>query len=183
MRVTAWTMIGCCLATCASCIGFHGPEDLRRDLVQATGVEVERESAVSVGRMGVLLVRWFTPEDEIPLRGVRRVQVGVYEVADRGARGYGNGTVDRLELPGWEPVVRVQEDDEDVFVLIRQKEGSIRGMLVVIMEQDEWVLVRVKGKLQHVVEEAMRMAFDEAEHPELYEPAAAEYRAASAEAS
>jgi hypothetical protein len=51
-------------------------------------------------------------------------------------------------------------------------------MLVVVMEQDEWVLVRIKGKLERVVEDAMRMAFDKAEHPELYEPAVADYRKA-----
>jgi len=178
IRITAWATIGFCLATCASCIGFHGPEDLRRDLVQATGVELEREAGVSVGRMGVMLVRWFTSEEEIPLKGVRKVQVGVYEVTDFGDGRYGRGTVDPLELPGWEPVVRVHEDDEDVFVMLRQEEDDIHGMLVVVMEQDEWVLVRIKGKLQHVVEEAMRMAFDKAEHPDLYEPAVAEYREA-----
>lgn len=178
MRINAWAMIGLCVATCTSCIGFHGPEDLRRDLVQATGVELERETGVSVGRMGVMLVRWFTSEEEIPLKGVRKVQVGVYEVTDFGDGGYGRGTVEPLELPGWDPVVRVHEEDEHVFVMLRQEEDAIRGMLVVVMEQDEWVLVRIKGKLQHVVEEAMRMAFDRAEHPELYEPAVAEYREA-----
>jgi hypothetical protein len=98
-------------------------------------------------------------------------------VTDFGDGRYGRGTVDPLELPGWEPVVRVHEDDEDVFVMLRQEEDDIHGMLVVVMEQDEWVLVRIKGKLQHVVEEAMRMAFDKAEHPDLYEPAVADYRA------
>ena len=178
MRAIAWAMIGLCLATCASCIGFRGPEDLRRDLVQATGVELDREVAVSVGRMGVMLVRWFTPEDEIPLKGVRRVQVGVYEVTDFGDGGYERGAVTPPELPGWDPVVRVQEDDESVFVMLRQEEDAIRGMLVVVADADEWVLVRIKGKLQNVVEEAMRMAFDKAEHPDLYEPAVAEYREA-----
>jgi hypothetical protein len=96
MRITAWAMIGLCVATCASCIGFHGPEDLRRDLVQATGVELERETGVSVGRMGVMLVRWFTSEEEIPLKGVRKVQVGVYEVTDFGDGGYGRGTVEPM---------------------------------------------------------------------------------------
>jgi hypothetical protein len=176
-EMRAWWIV-VCVATAASCIGFHGPEDLRRDLVQATGVELHRETGVSVGRMGVMLVRWFTPEDEIPLKGVRRVQVGVYEVTDFGDGGYPRGHVDPPELPGWEPVVRVHDDDENVFVMLRQEDDAIRGMLVVVMERDEWVLVRIKGRLEKVVEEAMRMAFDQAEHPELYEPAVAEYREA-----
>jgi hypothetical protein len=163
------------LVTCGSCISFHGPKDLRRDLVQVTGVELERESGVSVGPMGVMLARWFTDEDEVPLKGVRRVQVGVYEVTDFGDSGYGHETVLPPDLPGWETVVRVHEDDETVFVMLREEDEMIRGMLVVVMERDEWVLVRIKGKLNRIVESAMEMAFEEADRPELYEPALAEY--------
>ena len=162
--------------SCVSCISFHGPKDLRRELVDVTGVELERESGVSVGRMGVMLARWFTDEDEIPLKGVRRVQVGVYTVTDFGERGYDD--VDRAlaELPGWEPVVRVREDDEIVHVMLRQENDAIRGMLVVVMERDEWVLVRIKGRLDHMVENTMQMAFEQADRPELLEPAVARYR-------
>jgi hypothetical protein len=169
-------VIVACVATCVSCISFHGPNDLRRDLVQATGVELDRESAISIGPVGVMLARWFTAEEEIPLKGVRRVQVGVYEVTDVGDGGFGRGTVDPPELPGWETVVRIQEDDEHVFVMLHQEEDEIRGMLVVVMEQEEWVLVRIKGRLRHTVERAMQMAFEQADRPELYEPAVADYR-------
>jgi hypothetical protein len=164
------------LAAASACIGFRGPEDLRRDIVQTTGVELQREVGVTVGRAGVALVRWFTPEDEIPLKGVRRVQVGVYRVSDA-ARG--DPAADLLEIPAladWEPVVRLRERDENVLVMLRQENDAIRGLLVVVMEGDEWVLVRVRGKLQHVVEEAMQLAFDRTDRPDLYGPAVAEYR-------
>jgi hypothetical protein len=176
MRVMAWTAVGLALTACMACVGLHGPEDLRRDLVQATGVELDRETGISVGPVGVMVARWFTSEDEVPLKGVRRVQVGIYTVTDRGNDDYGDGLVDLPDLPGWESVVRVHEDDESVFVMLHQDKKTIRGMLVLVMERDEWVLVRIKGKLQHVVEQAMHMAFEEAERPELYETAVAEYR-------
>ncbi|MHC4502972.1 MAG: DUF4252 domain-containing protein [Planctomycetota bacterium] len=181
MREMRGLIVVACLATCASCITFHGPKDLQRDLVQATGVELERESGVTVGRMGVMLARWFTPEKEIPLKGVRRVQVGVYEVTDFGEGDYGQGSVEPPELPGWETVVRVHEEDENVFVMLHQEEDQIRGMLVVVMERDEWVLVRIKGKLNRTVERAMQMAFEEADRPELYDPALTAYRESGAE--
>jgi len=180
MRKLSCCSIALLLLACCSCISFHGPTDLRRDLTQATGVELERQSGVSVGPVGVMLARWFTEEEEVPLKGVRRVQVGVYEVTDSGESGFDETRVLPPDLPGWQTVVRVQDDDENVFVMLHEKDEKIRGILVVVMDREEWVLVRIKGKLDHMVERAMEMAFDEADRPELYEPALAEYRDARA---
>ena len=68
------------------------------------------------------------------------------------------------------------DEGEDVFVMTRLDDGEIRGMLVVVMERDEWVLVRIKGRLDHMVENTMLMAFEQADRPELFEPAVARYR-------
>jgi len=180
MRKLARGSIALPFLVCCSCISFHGPKDVRRDLTQATGVRLERQSGVSIGPMGVMLARWFTSDEDVPLKGVRHVQVGVYEVTDSGESGYGATGVLPPDLPGWQTVVRVQDDDENVFVMLQEKDEKIRGMLVVVMDRDEWVLVRVRGRLDHMVERAMEMAFDEADRPELYEPALAEYRDARA---
>lgn len=177
MRNAGWLIVVSILVTCSGCIGFHGPEDLRRDLVQVTGVELDREMGVSVGRFGVALARWFTPEEEIPLKGVRRVQVGVYEVTEPAARRLSEPP----SLPDWHAVVEIHDSDEDVFVLMLQREDEIRGLLVVVAEEDEWVLVRVRGKLERVVEQAMRMAFERANRDDLAEPAIADYRASQDE--
>ncbi len=176
MRKICGLMIFLCLVATTSCIRFHGPEDLRRDLARTAGVKLDREMGVTITRTGVMLVRWMTPEEDIPLRGVRRVQVGVYQV-----QGLRRGVDERRsleppELPGWQNMVRVREDDEDIFVLVREEEEEIREMLVVVAEEDEWVLVRIRGKLQHTLESVMELAFDRAERPELYEPVLAEYR-------
>jgi hypothetical protein len=174
-QIATWCLLVCLVAG-TSCIGFRGPEDLRRDLVQATGVELDREVGVSIGRVGVMLVRWFTPEREIPLKGVRGIQVGVYEVIDHDDSTSAHGPFEPPVLAGWEPVVRVHEEGESVFVMLYEKQDDIRGMLVVVMDEDEWVLVRVRGKLRRIVEQAMRMAFEQAERPELFEPAVTDYR-------
>ena len=112
----------------------------------------------------------FTKEENVPLKGVRRVEVGIYEV-----KGLRRGVESRRplelpDLPGLEPVVRVHEDGEDIFVLLHVDEDEeIRQMVVIVAEDDEWVLVRIKGKLRHTFESAMRMAFDHADRPEKYE--------------
>ena len=176
MRRTAFSVALVGLALTASCIRFHGPEDLRRDLSQAAGVQLDREMGVTLTRTGVMLARWFTSEEDVPLKGVRRVEVGVYEVT-----GLRRGVDERLpvtlpELPGWQLVVRIRESDEEIFVLVHEKKEKLRGILVIVAEDDEWVLVRIRGKIEHMMDDVMEMAFSQAERPDLYEPAMAEYR-------
>ena len=178
MRKTGWLLILLCIATATSCIRFHGPEDLRRDLAREAGVELDREMGVTLTRTAVMLARWVTPEDEIPLKGVRRVQVGVYEVTGLRRGVDGRQPIEPPELPGWHNMVRVREEGEEVFVLVREEDEEIRGMLVIVAEEDEWVLVRIKGKLQRTLESVMELAFEHAERPDLYEPTMAEYEKA-----
>lgn len=154
------------------CVRFHGPEDLRRDLSRTAGVELDREFGITITRGGVWLARKalkISEEEDIDLRGVKRVEIGVYEV-----RGLRRGFDERAalgltDLPDWDPIVRIQEEDENVLVLINEKDEEIRSMVVVVAEDEEWVLVRIRGKLQQILEDAMRMAFTEGGKPELYE--------------
>ena len=165
-----------------ACIRWSGPSNLRRDLSREAGVTLDAEVAITVTRSGVALARLFTDGDEIPLKGVRRVEVGVYEVT-----GLRDGVDEprRLELPdlpGLTPVVRVHEEGEDVFVLVHQDEDDeIRQMVVVVAEDDEWVLVRIKGKLTKSFEKAMQMAFANTDRPDKYEKVMAAYSEAKAE--
>ena len=49
-----------------------------------------------------------------------------------------------------------------------EEDARIRRLLLVVAEQDEWTVVRLKGKLDAFVEDAIRYAFDEADRPDLY---------------
>lgn len=160
------------------CVRLHGPEDIRRDLSRSAGVRLNRETGITVTRSGVWLARkilkWTHADEEMPvsLKGLRRVQVGVYEVEGL-RRGFETpAPIDLREHfdPTWTPIVRVQENDESVLVLTRagERPGQVRAMLVVVAEEDEWVLVRLRGKLEHIVEDAMQFAFEEADRPDLY---------------
>ena len=154
-----------------SCI-LRGPGQMRRELSSAAGVERDREMGLTLERTSTWLARkilkW-SGETEVSLRGLRKVQVGIYEV--RGLRpGHDGRTQLTLsDLPDWTPLVQIHEDDSDVFVLTREDEVHIRKMLVVVADEDEWVIVKLHGKLEGILEDAMKMAFDEADRPELYE--------------
>jgi hypothetical protein len=158
----------------AACITFRGPEQIRREISGISGVEFDREMGFTVRRSGMWLVRTgmrIAGEDEASLRGVRSIQVGIYQVRDPENGLHARVPIEARSFSDWDAVVRVHEDDEDVLVMVREHEGSVRNMLVVVSDEEELVLVRMKGRLDGILEEAMAEAFDQADRPELYDRA------------
>jgi hypothetical protein len=97
------------------------------------------------------------------LQDVSRVQVAVYEIeGTRDARAIQTPSrLQELVDDGWEMAVRVREDDQAVWLLYRLDGDSVREMFVVVMDRDELVLVKVKGRLERLLAEAIRHARDE----------------------
>ncbi|MDH3626117.1 MAG: DUF4252 domain-containing protein [Acidobacteriota bacterium] len=156
------------------CIRMTGPESLRRDVRRSSGVELEKEAGITVTRSGVWLARMglsFANEPDIPrLRGLRRVEVGVYNLSGYrdGRSAADSGAFDEV-FEDWNALVRMNDGDEQVRVLTREDDGKIRQLLVVVAAEDEWVLVRLRGRLDRLIEEAIRFGFDSAERPDLYQ--------------
>jgi hypothetical protein len=152
----------------ASGCWFHGPGDVRREISRSTGTEYSTEIGLTLGRTSMAIARWglrTAGEDEVSLKGVRKVQVGIYHPV-------GPAASDPLTcLPGWEPVVRMHEDGESVLVMVQERGDRIRGMLVIVDDADELVVVRMRGRLERVLKEAMELGFEQADRPDLYEPA------------
>jgi len=122
----------------------------------------------------------FGDEDEAVhmLRGVNKVQIGVYEVVDDGT---GAGRPARAsDFQPYDPIVQVQEEGDTVLVMAREDDGTIRRLLVVVDSDDELVIVRLRGDLEQVMEDAIRLGLSEGGHEELADPAVEEYRRRSA---
>jgi len=156
----------------AGCVTLHGPEEIRRDLSAEVGVKLGHEFSLSVNRGGMWMARTglkWSGEDEVDLRGVHHVDVGIYRVEGLRKGFEAPRAIHPDQFEGWEALARVQEEGENVLVLTKEKRGSIRGLLVVVAESDEWVIVRVTGKLDSILEQALAEAFDEVNRPDLYE--------------
>ena len=116
------------------CVRLHGPEDISRSLSSAAGVDLRRELGVTVTRSGLWLakksLKW-SDEDEISLRGLKRLEVGVYEVVGEEVDGREALRLDRLP-ESWTPWLRVAEGGEEVVVLVRRERAAseIRRMLI-----------------------------------------------------
>jgi hypothetical protein len=142
-------------------------------LSREAGVDLQQEFGLTVTRSGIWLakksLKWADDVD-ISLDGLRRVEVGVYTV--EGTRGDAAEALDINVFPtSWDNWVRVQDEGEQVFVMVRPGETpeQIREMLVVVAEDEEWVIVRLYGDLDRIIEDTMRFAFDQADRPDLYD--------------
>ncbi len=157
------------LLTAGGCMFLRGPGDVRHDVQRMTGLDLDRRFGIQTGRVSMWIARramkW-SGEDEVSLKGVRGVEVGVYEV-DGPRRGYRLASDEQRPslcgagFSGWEPVVRVCEGDEHMLMFVRQKRDQLRGLLVVVQDSDEVVIVRARGRLDRLIEDALRMARDE----------------------
>lgn len=88
------------------------------------------------------------------LRGVRRVQVGRYDVT-------GSPDASQLTMPyrlrhyvargGWTHLASVRQDGEAVWVLYRARGERITDLFVTALTEDELVLARVSGDLSGIV--------------------------------
>ena len=170
---------------------FRGPGDVRKEVAQRTDLELDKQFSFQAGRPTLWLARQGLKiageADNIPLQGVRRVEVGIYEV--RGPKHH-TASYDRANslcgarFGDWELLVRVCEPDGHVLMFTKIVKESIRGVLVVVQDEEEVVIVRAKGKLEKLLHRVMEMAEAEggflakhrrqAEHPEVVDEDAPE---------
>jgi len=154
----------------AGCVGFRGPVDVHREVRETTGVRYEREMGLTLAGPALALTQWavdrYADEDVPDLSGLRKVQVGIYEARPEGRKP--GRRLQAGDFPTWEPMVEVNgEDGEQAFVLVRREDEAIRMLLVVVDDTDELVIVRLKGHLDTILEDAVRFGLAEAERPEL----------------
>ncbi|MDX1388285.1 MAG: DUF4252 domain-containing protein [Acidobacteriota bacterium] len=127
--------------------GTGSTSDVRYEFTRQTGVVLEPEFGVKLGRVSTAFGKMFARGPDIPkLKGVNKVEVGVYAVAD----GFGDepASLTLLDFPGWVQLVRVRDAGEEVVVMAKPElDGRVPAMLVLINEGDELVVVRLKGKL------------------------------------
>jgi hypothetical protein len=116
----------------------------------------DRVIALSLGPVPLRLARIILDEDEDPeaamlLKELDAVRVYVYEI-DRSpalVKQRMDSTAKRLQESGWQPVVAVRGDGELVRVMFRmQGDELIRGMVVMVQDDEELVLINLIGDLR-----------------------------------
>ena len=80
------------------------------------------------------------------LKGIRVQIYSMDENADAAKSQFGT-TKSSLKSSGWEPIVQINEDDEQVLVYMKATDGNMEGMTVMVVDDEEAVFVNVIGQL------------------------------------
>jgi len=80
------------------------------------------------------------------LKGVR-VQIYTIDENTQAAKNQFGKVKGKLKSSGWEPIVQVNDDDEQVLLYIKMKDGNMEGLTVMVVDEEQAVFVNVIGQL------------------------------------
>ena len=113
------------------------------------------EPKISINIGGTLLqfVGMMTEEGNPETSGImsqlKGVRVFGYPIADDPAvaREKFGEVKSTLKSKGWEPVVQINEDDEQVLIYMKMNGPSMEGMTVMTVDEEEVMFINIIGKL------------------------------------
>lgn len=137
---------------------------LRTDIEQRLpGARFDSEFQLKLGRISLALAKKIIAavdeEEELAfLRSIHRIEVAVYRTEALPAFRDAAFAMPRgrhFRKRGWMTAVESVADDSVTWVLFRQHDERIRGILVVALDDDELVLVKMNGDIQGIFDKLM----------------------------
>jgi len=90
-----------------------------------------------------------SPETSNLISKLKGIRVQIYSMDKNvdAAMGQFDKTKSHLKSSGWEPIVQVNEEDEQVLLYMKTVNGHMEGMTVMVVDDEEAVFVNVIGQL------------------------------------
>jgi hypothetical protein len=150
---------GCSLAF------YRGPAGVEGALERQLDCDLDRQFGLKLGLVTAPLVSGIVrsaadAEDDAFVRELhlRKVGVAVFAV-ERPASRRRRLDPGELGLSGWDTLLRVKEDGEQVLVMSRPaRNGGIKDVVLLSYDGDEVVVVRLKGDLDRLIRAAAEAA-------------------------
>ena len=115
--------------------------------------DTDRIMALSIGPTMLNIAAWAVDDDEPEIAALLRdldgVRIRIYEIdgdAERVARRVKKMS-SRLREDNWQPVVLIQEDNEQTHMLIRSDGDRILGLTLITSDGEEAVVINLMGHL------------------------------------
>jgi hypothetical protein len=128
----------------------------------------ERQESFHLGRISMGLIRGIVRmvpgevEGRDIVSSLRRIEVATYRVSSLPDLDRIQGETrfaDQLARDGWSMAVRTQEAGSRAWIFLRSDEaGALRNLFVVALEEDELTMVRIDGRLDQALAEAIALA-------------------------
>ena len=153
-KITRTAMAATLLLSVAAC-GITAPRSNEgyADLDSLGMMDTDRVINLSLGPTVLhFAARYIDDDPEVRdlLRSLDGVRVRIYEIDGDASKVAGRmqNMSTRLQDDGWEPVMLVSQEDEQVHMLMRMADGQIRGMTVLVMDgSEEAVIVNLMGEI------------------------------------
>lgn len=158
-----------CLTTCflSGCIlvsaDFRQTKELILDELGPADIDTEFQLQIGPGMisLGEIAVSFSPANNEaIPfLRDIRNIQVGVYKLQQLRQDcplTIPDPITKKLARKGYEPIVKVKEKTNSVWVMTKVTGKHLESLYVISLEPNELVLVEVQGRLERLIEKAIR---------------------------
>jgi len=106
--------------------------------------------------LGGMMLNWVgmmssseSPETSELFSKLKGIRVQIYSTKDKPdvAMNQFSQVKSSLKTTGWEPLVQINEDDEQVLVYMKTVKGNMEGMTVMIVNDQDAVFVNVIGQL------------------------------------
>jgi hypothetical protein len=107
-----------------------------------------------------------SPETAELISKLKGIRVMIYETEENtdAAKGQFSKVKSKLKSSGWEPIVQINEDDEQVMIYMKMEGDNMEGLTVMVVDEEEAVFVNVIGQLNPAelgkVMEALDMDLD-----------------------
>lgn len=135
----------------SGCATRFSPATIRGEIVRQRGVDPQSQFELNLGRFTTYMLKTalVTADGEVPFSGVSQFQLAVYGVPE-----HQDSAIDvtRIEVRGWEPVLRFDDKSRSIMILVRgggeSEEGRTIGDLVVVgAGRRKVVYGRLRGSL------------------------------------
>lgn len=144
------------------CMHAASLNGLRHDIEsEVDGARFESEMQLTLGRISLGLVRAIVPEEEKDeelaiLKEVKKVEIAVYETITLPSPTEGEARIPgykSLKRKGWQTIMTATESDGGrAWVLARERDGSLREILVGSLDRDELTMVKIHGDVERMIQ-------------------------------
>lgn len=145
-RAIAWCLMIVIVLLTSGCATRFSPDTIRDEIERQRGQDPLSVFELNLGRFSTLLLKQAlaTTDGELPLAGLDRIQLAVFEVdiEDRPAI-----DVTQIGIRGWETVLRMHDPDRSAMILIRGDDESVGDLVVVGAGRSRVVYGRLSGTL------------------------------------
>ena len=147
--------------------GLPSASSVRDEIEQGMpGARFERESRIRLGRIALAVIkpvaRWALDDDDEArtyLDAIKKIDIATYRVLDlpeNADLSASRRIESRMQENGWVKMLRERDDDTNTWVFLRHhKDGAIRGLLVIELDDRELSVVGVEGRIDEILAEAI----------------------------